>query len=66
MMLTRDEWKSVLGEGIHVSFRKGTDHPQAHDYWKSIQDMPSDLWDDVLDYLVFSLEYMKLIEVADE
>ena len=61
---TEDDWKSILGEGIHVAFRKGSDHPKAHDYWLMIKDMPDDLWDDVLGYVVWSLDYMKLIEVA--
>jgi hypothetical protein len=63
---TEDEWKSILGEGIHVAFRKGSDHPEAHDYWKLIQKMPDELWDDVLGYVVWSLSYMNLIDVKPD
>jgi hypothetical protein len=63
---SRDDWASILGEGIHVAFRKGTDHPKAHDYWKMIQEMPDELWNDVTTYVVDSLVYMKLIEVTDD
>jgi hypothetical protein len=62
---TRDEWASILGEGIHVAFRKGSDHPKAHYYWKMIQEMPNELWNDVTDYVVDSLVSMKLIEVRE-
>jgi hypothetical protein len=63
--LSADDWKSVLGEGIHVAFRKGSDHEKAHEYWELIRDMPNELWDDVLGYVVWSLQYMKLIEVSE-
>jgi hypothetical protein len=63
---TAEQWKSIMGEGIHVAFRKGTDHPAAHHYWMMIKDIPDSLWDDVLHYLVWSLEYMKLIDVTKE
>ena len=42
--ISEEDWRSVIGEGIHTGFRKGTDHPQAHDYWKLIEGIPDKLW----------------------
>lgn len=61
----KDWWAGVLGEGIHTAFRKGTDHPESHKYWEMIRDMPNELWGEVLAYVVWSLGYMKLIEVEE-
>lgn len=66
MSMTQDDWKSILGEGIHTAFRKGTDHPESARYWNVINDMPNELWDDVLAYLVWSLDYMNLIEIEEK
>lgn len=64
--LTENEWKSVLGEGIHTAFRKGSDHPRSSEYWNLINSMPNELWNDVLGYVVWGLESMDLIETKDE
>lgn len=63
--LTREDWASVLGEGIHTGFRKGSEHPRSSHYWNVINDMPDELWNDVLSYLVWSLDYMQLIKVRE-
>lgn len=56
-------WMSVIGESIHSGFRKGTDHPEAHRYWKLISDMPQELWDDLLGWTTYCLDEMGLIKV---
>lgn len=63
--ISEEDWRSVIGEGIHTGFRKGTDHPQAHDYWKLIEGIPDKLWDDVLAWTVSGLQYMGLIEFGN-
>jgi hypothetical protein len=60
--ISEEDWCSILGEGIHTGFRKGTDHPRAHDYWKLIAEMPGELWGDVLAWTVECLQDMGLIE----
>ena len=62
---TADEWASMIGEGIHTGFRKGTEHPRSHEYWTLIKEMPNELWNEVLDYCVSGLVYMKVIEVKE-
>lgn len=62
---TRDEWKSVLGESIHTGFRKGTERPGSGDAWRYIADLDSEMWDDVLGWVVYCLEEMDMIEVAE-
>jgi hypothetical protein len=63
---TVDDWMSMIGEGLHTGFRKGSDHPENMKYWKIIQEMPTELWDDALRYLVSGLEYSGVIEVRKE
>ena len=63
---TRDEWTSMIGEGLHTGFRKGSDHPRSSEYWNIISNMPTDLWGDALNYCVDGLASMKVIEVKEE
>jgi hypothetical protein len=62
---TADEWASMIGEGIHTGFRKGSDHPKASEYWNLISKMPNELWNEVLDFCVDGLIYMKVIDVKE-
>lgn len=66
IVLSREDLMSVLGEGIHVGFRKGTDHPQSHEYWMMIAGMPDELWGEVLGYVVDGLVAMKIVEVKPD
>jgi hypothetical protein len=54
---TRQELLSMLGEGFHTGFRKGTDDPAAHEVWLGIRNLPAASWNDVLEFLVWGLEY---------
>lgn len=49
------KFRSYLGEGIHVAFRKGTDSRGALAIWKAIQDLPSDEWSAVVDFVAYSM-----------
>lgn len=64
-LISREDWASVIGEGIHTGFRKGSEHPRSSEYWNILNEMPSELWNEVLEYCVSGLEYMDLIEVKD-
>lgn len=44
-----------LGESIHTAFRKGTDHPSAWTVWKAIDEMPTEEWAGLLDWLRYAL-----------
>lgn len=54
---TRREFQTYLGEGLHTSFRKATDCPQAHPIWKLIQEMSDGEWTACLEFVVWGLEY---------
>ncbi len=53
--LTRCQWDFVreqLGEGVHVAFRKASDHVTANRAWQAISDMPDDHWGRCLDFVM--------------
>jgi hypothetical protein len=54
-----DEASSVIGEGLHTGFRKGTDAPEAHDLWVAIKNSDR-AWSEALDFLVRGLGEMNL------
>lgn len=58
-----EDFKSLLGEGIHTGLRKGTDAPGAHDLWVSISNS-GQAWSGAVAYAVWGLKYMgyKLVE----
>lgn len=52
--LTRTEYndtKTLLAEGFHTAFRKASDHPNAHQIWLLIRELPSDDWGNVIDFV---------------
>lgn len=53
--MTRDEFVSLLGEGIHTAFRKATDCPQAMPIYRLISEMPNEEWGNVINWLVDGL-----------
>lgn len=58
---SREDFSSMLGEGFHTAFRKGTDCPQAHPIWKLIQEMPPGEWSAVVEFVVSGMEYSDFI-----
>lgn len=57
--IPKDEAKSIIGEGLHTGFRKGTDAPGSSKAWQAIAADDSG-WSDALDYLIWGLDYMGL------
>lgn len=47
-----DDISSNLAEGFHTAFRKASSHPNAHQIWKLIRELPSDEWGSVIDYVM--------------
>lgn len=55
-ILGREDTMRVLGEVIHTSLRKGSDHYRAHAAWRAIEALPDAEWESVLDFLQGALE----------
>lgn len=55
--MTRDDFRSLLGEGLHTAFRKATDCEEADDIWAAINNMDSSDWNAVLSFVVEGFEY---------
>lgn len=56
MPMSREDFLSMLGEGIHTAFRKGTDCKQAHQIWALIDEMESEDWMAVLEFVTWGFE----------
>lgn len=56
MPMSKKDFTSMLGEGFHTAFRKGTSAPQANYIWKSIQKMDPKEWAAVLEYVTWGFE----------
>jgi hypothetical protein len=52
LTITEEMLQSVLAEGFHTAFRKGTYCPQAHQIWTLIQEMPGEDWGAVIDFVM--------------
>lgn len=59
--LDRETAIATLGEGFHASLRKGSDHPESGVAWKAIERLPSECWEDVLEFLVDGLDTMGVV-----
>lgn len=53
--MTRDEFSSLLAEGVHTAFRKATDCHQATPIHRLISEMPNEEWGSVIDWVVDGL-----------
>lgn len=56
MPMTRDEFKSMLGEGFHTAFRKATDDSHAAEAWRQIREMAPGAWGSVLEFVTYGFE----------
>jgi hypothetical protein len=56
--LTVDEAKELLGEGFHKAFRVMGNSYHANDVYSAITNMNPHEWDNVLSFLVLSLQDM--------
>lgn len=52
---TRKIIREELGIAIHTSLRKAGYSSEANTAWKAIDDMNSDEWSDILDFIVDGL-----------
>lgn len=42
----------LLAEGIHVAFRKASDHPVSARVWNAIHDLPAREWSSIIDFIL--------------
>lgn len=47
----KEEIKSMIGEGFHTAFRKGTHHPKSGEIWGLIQELPNSEWSNIVDWV---------------
>lgn len=64
--IPHDELRSILGEAIHVGWRKGVDHETAHEIWSLIRDMPDEEYVAYVEYILYSLDFMGIQIVRKE
>ena len=50
--ISKSDLRSMIGEGFHTAFRKGTDCPEAMQIHRLISDMAGDEWRNVLDFVM--------------
>lgn len=50
--LTKEELRSLIGEGFHTMLRKGIDGHGSAELWKYINDMPEGEWRGMLDHWI--------------
>lgn len=54
-------FRSYLSEGVHVAFRKASDHQISHEIWNGIARLPAEEWAKVMDFvsnsMIEGLEY---------
>lgn len=62
--IPRQQWPSLLAEGFHTSFRKGCENGQA--VWEAISNLPADEYATAIEYLSWSLEYMGVVQWAEQ
>ena len=62
--MTRDQFVSLLAEGIHTAFRKATDCPQAMPIHRLISEMPNDEWGHVVGWVADGLLIDGALEVT--
>lgn len=54
-------YDDLLGEAMHVAFRKAADHPQAVRAWEAIRALPSDEWEQVILFVLNAVEVKNVI-----
>jgi hypothetical protein len=52
-----NEAASIIGEGLHTGFRKGSSDPKAADLWNAVHDCGT-AWSDGLSFLIWGLDVM--------
>lgn len=55
---TRQEYDDLaqnLAEGFHTAFRKASSHPNAHQIWTLIRDLPAGEWTRVVDFVMWGV-----------
>ncbi|QNJ56034.1 hypothetical protein SEA_RASPUTIA_144 [Microbacterium phage Rasputia] len=63
-----EEFKSMLGEGVHTGLRKGSGAPSAPALHTAIAQSDDGAWGDALGYAVWGLRFMgyELVKVEHE
>lgn len=63
--VSEEDFKSLIGEGVHTGLRKGTDAPEAHDLWVAISESEK-AWSEAIAYAVWGIKYMGYKLVKEE
>lgn len=61
--MTHDDFTSLLAEGFHTAFRKGTDHPSSAAIWRMIRDLPPEEWGAIIDFVVMCITDGKTVTI---
>jgi hypothetical protein len=54
----KDVAAELIGEGVHVGLRKGSEAPSSGPLWKAISGSTDTAWSDAIGYCVWGLESM--------
>lgn len=64
--MTKDEFCSLVGEGLHTGLRKGSGAPSADGLWRAISQSADGAWSDALDYMAWGFEFMGIFKFKNE
>lgn len=57
-LVSKKDLRSLIGEGVHVGLRKGSDAPSSGELWQAIAKSDDGAWSDAVMYAVWGLLYM--------
>lgn len=66
LTITKEEFTSLVGEGLHAGLRKGSEAPSSATLWQAIADSQDSAWEDALEYMAWGLEYMGLVKFKED
>ncbi len=58
---SKEEYISHLGESIHVSFRKASDHKNTTEIHRLISELPEDDWRGILEFIYAGIEGISVV-----
>jgi adenine deaminase len=56
--VTAEEAADLIGEGVHVGLRKGSEAPSSAALWRAISESGDTAWSDAVKYCVWGLDMM--------
>lgn len=58
---SREDLKSMFGEGFHTALRKGTEAPGSSEMHRWIANLPEGAWNGIIEFVVWGMEYSKFL-----